>query len=177
MINIQYFKTVILTVFVLLIFTQSKSAVKIAIIDTEVIMKESLAGKSLIKQLSKIDDSNKKYFLEYEKKLKLEKEKISSQINILSKEEYDKKVLILNEDFKKYQDEVRDKLKLTKSKRDKALKKILSELNVLLSNYSNENELTFIIDQKNIIIGKTELNVTNKVLKLVDSRIKKVSLK
>jgi|TARA_B110000971_G_scaffold20170_1_gene18409 outer membrane protein len=176
MINIQYFKTVILTVFVLLIFTQSKSAVKIAIIDTEVIMKESLAGKSLIKQLSKIDDSNKKYFLEYEKKLKLEKEKISSQINILSKEEYDKKVLILNEDFKKYQNEVRDKLELTKSKRDKALKKILSELNVLLSNYSNENELTFIIDQKNIIIGRTDLNVTSEILKLIDLKLKKVSL-
>ena len=176
MINIQYFKTVILTVFVLLIFTQSKSAVKIAIIDTEVIMKESLAGKSLIKQLSKIDDSNKKYFLEYEKKLKLEKEKISSQINILSKEEYDKKVLILNNDFKKYQNEVRDKLELTKSKRDKALKKILSELNVLLSNYSNENELTFIIDQKNIIIGRTDLNVTSEILKLIDLKLKKVSL-
>ena len=176
MINIQYFKTVILTVFVLLIFTQSKSAVKIAIIDTEVIMKESLAGKSLIKQLSKIDDSNKKYFLEYEKRLKLEKKKISSQINILSKEEYDKKVLILNEDFKKYQNEVRDKLELTKSKRDKALKKILSELNVLLSNYSNENELTFIIDQKNIIIGRTDLNVTSEILKLIDLKLKKVSL-
>ena len=176
MINIQYFKTVILTVFVLLIFTQSKSAVKIAIIDTEVIMKESLAGKSLIKQLSKIDDNNKKYFLEYEKKLKLEKEKISSQINILSKEEYDKKVLILNDDFKKYQNEVRDKLELTKSKRDKALKKILSELNVLLSNYSNENELTFIIDQKNIIIGRTDLNVTSEILKLIDLKLKKVSL-
>ena len=176
MINIQYFKTVILTVFVLLIFTQSKSAVKIAIIDTEVIMKESLAGKSLIKQLSKIDDSNKKYFLKYEKKLKLEKEKISSQINILSKEEYDKKVLILNNDFKKYQNEVRDKLELTKSKRDKALKQILIELNVLLSNYSNENELTFIIDQKNIIIGRTDLNVTNEILKLIDLKLKKVSL-
>ena len=176
MINIQYFKTVILTVFVLLIFTQSKSAVKIAIIDTEVIMKESLAGKSLIKQLSKIDDSNKKYFLEYEKKLKLEKEKISSQINILSKEEYDKKVLILNDDFKKYQKEVRDKSELTKSKRDKALKQILIELNVLLSNYSNENELTFIIDQKNIIIGRTDLNVTNEILKLINLKLKKVSL-
>jgi len=176
MINIQYFKTVILTVFVLLIFTQSKSAVKIAIIDTEVIMKESLAGKSLIKQLSKIDDSNKKYFLKYEKKLKLEKEKISSQINILSKEEYDKKILILNDDFKKYQNEVRDKLELTKSKRDKALKQILIELNVLLSSYSNENELTFIIDQKNIIIGRTDLNVTNEILKLIDLKLKKVSL-
>tara|TARA_B110000438_G_scaffold165179_1_gene158040 strand:- start:1303 stop:1836 length:534 start_codon:yes stop_codon:yes gene_type:complete len=176
MINIQYFKIIILTVFVLLIFTQSKSAVKIAIIDTEVIMKESLAGKSLIKQISKIDDSNKKYFLEYEKRLKLEKKKISSQINILSKEEYDKKVLILNDDFKKYQNEVRDKLELTKSKRDKALKQILSELNVLLSKYSNENKLTFIIDQKNIIIGRTDLNVTSEILKLIDLKLKKVSL-
>ena len=94
----------------------------------------------------------------------------------MSKEEYDKKVLILNDDFKKYQNEVRDKLELTKSKRDKALKKILSELNVLLSNYSNENELTFIIDQKNIIIGRTDLNVTSEILKLIDLKLKKVSL-
>ena len=55
--------------------------------------------------------------------------------------------------------------------------KILKEVTIVLSEYSSKNELTFIIDQKNIIIGKSELNVTNKVLKLVDSRIKKVSLK
>ena len=53
---------------------------------------------------------------------------------------------------------------------------ILSELNVLLSNYSNENELTFIIDQKNIIIGRTDLNVTSEILKLIDLKLKKVSL-
>jgi outer membrane protein len=176
MINTQYLKTVIFTVFVLLLFTQSKSEVKIAIIDTEVIMKESLAGKSLVKQLSKIDNDNKKYFSEYEERLKQEKKKISAQINILSKEEYDKKVSILNNDFKKYQKEVADKIKLTQSKRDKALKKILSELNVLLSAYSNDNKLTFIIDQKNIVIGRTDLNITNEILKLMNSKLKKVAL-
>tara|TARA_B110000967_G_C18757548_1_gene496127 strand:- start:464 stop:997 length:534 start_codon:yes stop_codon:yes gene_type:complete len=176
MIITQYFKTVILTVFVLLFFTQSKSEVKIAIIDTELIMKESLAGKSLIKQLSKIDNGNKKYFLKYETKLKVEKEKISAQINILSKEEYDKKVSILNNDFKKYQEEVKNKVVLTKSKRDLAIKKILSELNILLSQYSNENKLTFVIDQKNIVIGRSDLNITNQILKLMDLKLKKVSL-
>jgi outer membrane protein len=176
MIITQYFKTVILTVFVLLFFTQSKSEVKIAIIDTELIMKESLAGKSLIKQLSKIDNGNKKYFLKYETKLKEEKEKISAQINILSKEEYDKKVSILNNDFKKYQEEVKNKVVLTKSKRDLAIKKILSELNILLSQYSNENKLTFVIDQKNIVIGRSDLNITNQILKLMDLKLKKVSL-
>jgi len=172
----QYFKTIIFTVFVIFIFTQSKSETKIAIIDTEVIMKESLAGKSLIKQLTKIDNNNKKYFLEYEKNLKLKKKKISSQINILAKEEYDKKVIILNDDFKKYQKEVQDKIKLTQSKRNVAIKKILSELNILLSEYSNKNELTLIIDQKNIIIGRADLNITTEILKLIDSKLKKVSL-
>ena len=176
MIITQYFKTVILTVFVLLFFTQSKSEVKIAIIDTELIMKESLAGKSLIKQLSKIDNGNKKYFLKYETKLKEEKKKISAQINILSKEEYDKKVSILNKDLKKYQEEVQNKIVLTKSKRDLAIKKILSELNIILSQYSNENKLTFVIDQKNIVIGRSDLNITNQILKLIDLKLKKVSL-
>ena len=176
MIITQYFKTVILTVFVLLFFTQSKSEVKIAIIDTELIMKESLAGKSLIKQLSKIDNGNKKYFLKYETKLKEEKKKISAQINILSKKEYDKKVSILNKKNKKYQEEVQNKIVLTKSKRDLAIKKILSELNIILSQYSNENKLTFVIDQKNIVIGRSDLNITNQILKLIDLKLKKVSL-
>ena len=176
MINTQYLKTVILTVFVLFVFTQSKSEVKIAIIDTEMIMKESLAGKSLVKQLSKIDNGNKKYFSEYEKRLKEEKKKINSQINILSKEEFDKKVSILNNDFKKYQKEVTEKIELTQSKRDMAIKKILSELNILLSQYSNENKLTFIIDQKNVVIGRSDLNITNEILKLIDLKLKKISL-
>ena len=31
--------------------------------------------------------------------------------------------------------------------------------------YSKKNELTFIIDQKNIIIGKSDLNITKEILK------------
>ena len=94
----------------------------------------------------------------------------------MSKEEYDKKVSILNNDFKKYQEEVKNKVVLTKSKRDLAIKKILSELNILLSQYSNENKLTFVIDQKNIVIGRSDLNITNQILKLMDLKLKKVSL-
>ena len=56
------------------------------------------------------------------------------------------------------------------------MQKILSELKILLSDYSNENNLTFIIDQKNIIIGKSDLNITSQILKLLDKKLKKVSL-
>ena len=63
-----------------------------------------------------------------------------------------------------------------KSLRDNGLQKIMNELNIILSEYSKKNELTFIIDQKNIIIGKTDLNITNKILKLLDQRLTKVKI-
>ena len=61
MININRIKVIIITIFVLLIFTQSKSEIKIAVVEMDKVMRESLAGKSLIEQLAKIDNSNKKF--------------------------------------------------------------------------------------------------------------------
>ena len=52
-----------------------------------------------------------------------------------------------------------------KPKRNTGMKKILDELNIVLSEYSKKNELTFIIDQKNIIIGNGDLNITNEIIK------------
>ena len=115
-----------------------------------------------------------KYFNEYKKKLDLEKNKIQTQKNILSKEEYEKKIISLNKDFEKFKIDGNKKINLLKLKRDKAMDKILSELNILLSEYSNKNELTFIIDQKNIVIGKTNLNITKEILKLLDLKLKKI---
>ena len=175
--NFRCIKIIVITFFVIFLSTQSKSEIKIAVVEMDVLMKKSLAGKSLIEQLKKFDSKNKIFFNEEKKKLALEKDKISAQKNILSKEEYEKKVISLNKKYTNFQKKAEEKLQSLKSKRDVAMKKILKEVTIVLSEYSSKNELTFIIDQKNIIIGKTELNVTNKVLKLVDSRIKKVSLK
>ena len=56
------------------------------------------------------------------------------------------------------------------------MKQILDKLNILLSEYSKKNELSFIIDQKNIIIGKADLNVTNEIIRLLNSELKKIKL-
>ena len=174
--NIKFIKAILTTIFVIFVFTQSKSEVKIAFVEMDTIMKESLAGKSLIKQLSNINNDNKKYFDQYKKKLDSKKNKINSQKNILSKDEYEKKVLALNSDFESFKKEGRNKINFIESKRDEAMKKILSELKIILSEYSDKHKLTFIIDQKNIIIGRSDLNVTQEVLKKLNNKIKKITL-
>ena len=174
MFNIKYIKVIFFALITLFLSTQSKAEIKIVFIEMDTVIRESLVGKSLAKQLDKIDVKNKKYFKEYRKKLALEKDKIKAQKNILSKEEYEKKVVTLNEDFEKFKIDGNKKINLLKLKRENAMKKILDELNILLSEYSEKNDLAFIIDQKNIIIGKTDLNITNEILKLLDLKLKKI---
>ena len=64
-----------------------------------------------------------------------------------------------------------------KNLRDNAAKKILDILNLILSEYSAKNSISLIIDKKNIIIGKSELDVTNQIMELLNKKIKKVDLK
>ena len=56
------------------------------------------------------------------------------------------------------------------------MKKIMEELNEVLSEYSKKNNLAFIIDQNNIVIGRTDLNITKDIIKLLDQKIQKIKL-
>ena len=169
-------KIYILILAIVLAFTQSKAEIKIAFIEMETLINESLAGKSMIQQLDKLNKENVKKFSEKRKKLNSEKDKIQSQKNILSKEEYEKKVINLNNEFEKVQKDANTKGNDLRTKRNNAMKKIMDELNVVLSEYSKKNDLAFIIDQKNIIIGRTDLNITKDILELLDQKIKKIKL-
>ena len=53
---------------------------------------------------------------------------------------------------------------------------ILKTLSPILTDYSKNNNISIIMDKKNIIIGKTELNITKEILTLLDEKIKKIKL-
>ena len=169
-------KIIVVSFFVILLFTHSKAEAKTVFVEMDILMNQSLAGKSLKKQLDIINKNSKKNFEDSKKKLTLKKDKINSQKNILSKEEYENKVIAINKEFATFQKESQKKVTLLRSGRDKAMKKIFIELQAILAEYSKKNDLTFIVDQKNIIIGRADLNVTNDILKLLDSKIKKIPL-
>jgi len=173
----RYLKTILLTFIIVFISTQSKSEIKIAIVEMDTLLRDSLVGKSLQTQLSTIEKNNKKFIEKNKKELNLKKNKINAQKNILSQEEFNKKIVELNKEFESFKINVKKKIQSSQSKRDIAMKKILEKLNLILSEYSNKNKITFIIDQNNIIIGRTDLNVTSEILKLLDQKLTKISLK
>ena len=174
--NFNQIKLTLIIFFFILLSSVSKSEVKIAFVEMDRVLKNSSVGKSMIQQLGKLDEDNKIYFDETNTKLSLKKKKINSQKNILSEEEYKKKVITLNNEFENFKKKGNKKIEILKTKRNTGMEKILNELNSLLAEYSNKNELTLIIDQKNIIIGRADLNITDEIIKLLDLKITKIKL-
>ena len=166
-----------LLIFFLIFFTQSIFADdKIIYIDVNKILSNSDSGKHLNNELNKINEANINEFKNIEKKLKSEEENILKQKNILKESEFNTKVNELREKVKSYNDFKNKKNNELKNLRDNGAKKILNALNSILSEYASTNSISLIIDKKNIVIGKTELDVTNKIMDLLNKKIKKVDL-
>ena len=149
---------------------------KIVYVDINKIINESTAGKKITKELEILNNNNIKKFKNEEKKLADEEKKIVQQKNVLSNEEYQKKVNILKKKIIGFKKDINTSKKKIDNKKIKATTKILDVLNPILSEYSSKNSISLIIQKKNIVIGKSELDITDKILVLLNSKAKSIKI-
>ena len=149
---------------------------KIVYLDINKIINESKAGIKINEQLKKINDKNIEDFKKFETKLKSEEEDILKQKNILKEEEFNLKVNKLREKYESYNQKKQNKNADLRKLRDIAANKILTNVNEILRDYSIKNSISMIIDKKNIVIGKTDLDITNDILDLLNKKISNISL-
>jgi len=161
----------------LLLFNNSLYAVtNVAYLDMNMIYNETKVGKLIFTELEEIQKNNISNFKKSEESLKKEEQKIFSQQNILSEEEYKKKVLSFKEKVDKYQSDRNKSINKLKEKRARSIKELSTSVNKILAEYSEEKKITLIIPKKNIIMGNTELDITNDILKIIDKKVKKINL-
>ena len=148
----------------------------VAFVDMQYIMDKSLAGQSLKKQLENLHKKNLDYFKKEEDFLKKKEQEVISKKNILSKEDFQEEISNLRNKVKNYQAERNEKINSLTKKRLSSMETIIKNLSPILAEYSKENNISIIMDKKNIIVGKTELDITKKILVLLDKKIKKIKL-
>mgnify|MGYP001418429339 FL=1 len=64
-----------------------------------------------------------------------------------------------------------------KKLRNNAANQLLIIINEILAEYSTKNKISLIMEKKNVVIGKSELDITKNILELLNAKIKKVELK
>ena len=50
--------------------------------------------------------------------------------------------------------------------------KLLKLINPILAKFSEDNKISFILQKKNLIIGKTELDITDEIIKIINNDVK-----
>ena len=148
----------------------------IVYIDLNKIMNNSIAGKSITSQLENNHKKNISKFKNIEEELKKEEAEIISQKNIITKEEFEKKIIDLRDKANKFRKERNDNINNLNNQRLEATSKMITLVRPILSEFSDKNSISLIIDKKNIIIGKTLLDITDDILKIIDEKIGKIQL-
>ena len=149
---------------------------KTVYLNLNMIMENSNAGKSINSQLETNHKKNIANFQKLEDELKNEEAKIIAQKTVISKEDFEKKIINLRDKANKYRKERNNSINNLNNQRLNATQKMIALIKPILSEYSDKNSISLIIQKRNIIIGKTSLDITDDILKIVDEKIDKISL-
>tara|TARA_B100001121_G_C18449839_1_gene507942 strand:- start:49 stop:573 length:525 start_codon:yes stop_codon:yes gene_type:complete len=145
---------------------------KIVYLDVQFVIDNSDLGKYYKKKIKIIKDKNKIDLKKDEAILKNKENEIKNQKNILSKEEINNRIKDLNELLKQYQIKISDNNKIILDEKKKYSSKILKTLNPIVANYVNINNITLVIDKKNVLIGIKSLDITDKIIQILNDQTK-----
>ena len=163
--------------FFLIIYTLSYAdEQKIVYLNVDKIMQQSIAGKSIKKQLENLYNKNLEKFKINDDLLKNKEKKLIAQKNILSQEDFQKELSSLRKEiinFQKEQVKARDDINKL---RIGATNKLISQLSPILQEYAKKNSVSLILQKKNIVMGKKEIEITDEILEITNKEIKNIKI-
>ena len=145
---------------------------KIAYIDINHILNNSIVGQSISQHIKKIKENKNKELVSIEKQLTNKEADILKKI--IEKNEFEKQVNILKKEINDYRN---IKIKINEEideKKIKYTKIVLNTLNPIISKYVEENSITIVFPKKSIVIAKKNLDITNSIMDLLNNQLKKI---
>ena len=94
----------------------------------------------------------------------------------MKKNEIEEKLKKLQNEANTYRTEKAQKINEFNKKKINATEQLFKSIEPILIDYSNKNSISIFLQKKNIVIGKSELNKTSEILKIVNQKIKKIEL-
>ena len=167
--------------FFLLLFcsflSNSFATEKIVYLNMNQLIQQSEVGKYVNNELKKINDLNKKDLTKLENLIKSEDAKLIKQKSILKEEDFKLKLEELKLKYQSYQEKKIKKSEDLENLKVKSGNQILKVINEILGEYSSNESISLVIEKKNVVMGKTSLDITNDILELLNKKIKKIEVK
>ena len=145
---------------------------KIVFVDMDRIVSSSKPGSSIFNQLKDINNKNLTLLKKEEIKFKEKEKKLIAQKNIISETEFKNKVDELKSEINAYNQNRKKMIEKFNKLKVENTNSFLELINPILAKYSADKKISIILKKKDLIIGKTELDITDEIIKIVNNEIK-----
>lgn len=165
-----------LKLILLVIFFNSISSLSnannIAYVNLDNILQNSNLGKKTLIRIDQKKNIEQKKINEREDNIKLLEVEIKNKQNIISQDEFNKELSKLKKrinDFQLYKKQVYNNFE--KLKNDE-ITIFFDQINPYVQDYLSKNSIDILFNNKNIVIGKDSLDITDKLINIINKSIK-----
>ena len=168
--KVKKFLTILIILLSFITFSHSQD--QIVYLDLDKVVSNTKAGKSI---LIKLEKSKKNALLNFEKKeadLKKIEEEIKSQKNILSENEFKKKLFEFRKEVNNFRQSRQNVINDFNQKKKIEFEKFFKKITPIIENYVSEKNIDILLDRKNIFVASKKKNITQEIIEIIDLKIK-----
>ena len=144
---------------------------QIVYLDLDDVVNNTQAGKLI---LSKLEKSKKTALLKFEnkeKELKKIEDQIKKQKNIISEDEFKKKLVEFRKEVSNFRKDRQKVINEFNKKRKTEFEEFFKKITPIIENYVSKNNIDIVLDKKNIFVGSKKKNITGEIIKIIDKKI------
>ena len=174
----KLFKKFFFIIFILLLSVNNlKAEDKVAYLDIDFILTNTLAGKMLLKNLKEEEAIKVNKFKADDEKFKNDEKKILAKKKLVSNDEIKKEMKALQIKFQEYKKIKNKEIENLKKKRNTNIINFLNSINPIIEKYMSDNSIYMLMDKKNVFIANNNYDITKKLIELIDNQIKTFEIK
>ena len=148
-------------------------ASNVVFIDLNYIINNSNAGKNIINKLEKINSENINILKNEQLLLVNEREEIEKKKNILSKDELNNLIVVLNDKFNKFNLKQEDMSVKFNELRQIEINNFVKKINPIIEKFMIDNNIDMILKKESIYISQSKFDITKELLQLVNTKFDK----
>ena len=168
--TIKKFFTLLIVYFTFITFSYGQD--KIVYLDLDNLVSNTKAGKKI---LSKLENTKKETLLKFEKEekdIKNIENDIKKQKNIITEDELKKKLAEYRKKVSTFSQNRQKVINEFNKKKKVEFESFFKKITPIIEQYVSEKNIDIVLDKKNIFIASKKKNITQEIVKIIDSKIK-----
>ena len=165
-------KTSTILIVLIIFISTSNSEDQIVYLDLDNVVSNTRAGKLILSELEKSKKSALLRFEKKEKDLKKIEDEIKKQKNVISEDEFKKRLVEFRKEITKFREDKKKVINEFNQKKQIEFAEFFKKITPVIEEFVSEKKIDIVLDKKNIFIATKKKDITQEIINIIDSKIK-----